>query len=91
MQLQKSDTIKELKLRQNYENRLKDSQKQIENREKEIETLRFQYNNIKDQLALLERTVNEQKVRNILFKLYQLFNCCLLYKFHFKIFSFFIF
>ena len=54
--------MKELKLRQNTENRVKELQKQIEIKEKETENLEFQCQNAREQIKLLESTVNEQKV-----------------------------
>lgn len=61
-QSQTSETVKELKLRQNYENRVKELQKQIDAKEKEMESILFQYSNAKEQIKLFESTINEQKV-----------------------------
>lgn len=60
--MQINDTAKEFKLRQDFENRVKELQKQLDAKEKEIETISFQFNNAKEQMKLLECTVNEQKV-----------------------------
>lgn len=62
-QVRTAEALKELKIRQNTENRVKEQQKQIEVKEKENENIEFQFHNAKEQIKLLENTVNEQKVR----------------------------
>lgn len=62
IKMQINDTAKEFKLRQDFENRVKELQKQLDVKEKEIETISFQFNNAKEQMKLFESTINEQKV-----------------------------
>ena len=62
LQTQTSETVREFKMRQNCEVRIKELLKQLEQREKEIEEHSFHLVNAKEQIKLFENTVNEQKV-----------------------------
>lgn len=73
MQIQTNETVKELKSRQNFENRVKELQKQLDTRAKEFENISIQYNNVKEQVKLLESTTNEQKVKKNLTKVEKLY------------------